>query len=101
MAVNEAKILSYIGLAQKSGNIVSGEFMTEKMVKCGKACLVIVADDASANTKKMFTNMCEFYEVPLCFLSDKGQLGHSMGKELRASCAILDEGLANAIKKNM
>ena len=49
-----------IGLAQKAGKIVSGEFATEKAVKTGKAALVIVAGDASENTKKMFTNMCAF-----------------------------------------
>lgn len=101
MPMNLKKILSYIGLAQKAGKIASGEFMTEKMVKSGNAFLVIIADDASANTKKKFTNMCEFYEVPICFLADKEQLGHGMGKELRASCAVTDEGFASAIRKNM
>lgn len=101
MPMNLNKILSYISLAQKSGKIASGEFMTEKMVKGKKAFLVIIAEDASANTKKMFTNMCSFYKVPICYLADKEQLGHRIGKELRASCAITDEGLANAIRENM
>ena len=51
------KVLSYIGLSAKSGKIASGEFSTEKAVKEGKAKLVIVAEDSSDNTKKMFTNM--------------------------------------------
>lgn len=95
------KVLSYVGLATKSGNIASGEFMTEKAVKEKKAKLVIVADDASANTKKMFTNMCIYYKVPIYFLSDKAQLGHAMGKQMRASLAVLDKGLADAIEKQL
>jgi len=95
------KALSLIGLATKAGRIVSGEFMTEKEVKSGRAALAIVAIDASENTKKKFRNMCEFYEVPLRFYGDKEKLGHAIGKEFRASLAILDEGFAKGIKKHI
>ena len=59
------KALGLIGIATKARKVVSGEFMTESAVKSGSAMLVILADDASDNTKKKFSNMCEFYEVPL------------------------------------
>lgn len=93
------KILSLVGLATKAGKTVSGEFSVEKSVKSGKGFLVLVAGDASENTKKKFRNMCEFYEVPLYFLSDKESLGRAMGKEFRASLAIQDENFAKAIEK--
>lgn len=95
------RILSLIGLATKAGRTASGEFCTEKEVKAGKAALVIVADDASLNTKKKFKNMCDFYEVPIYFYGDKDTLGHAMGKQFRASLAILDAGLAKSIRKHM
>ncbi len=95
------KVLSYIGLATKSGNVASGEFMTEKAIKEGKAKLVIVADDASDNTKKMFRDMCAYRNVPVYSISEKILLGHAMGKEFRASLAILDQGLADAIEKQL
>ena len=41
------KIMSTISLAQKAGQVKSGEFAVEKAVKEGSACLVIVAQDAS------------------------------------------------------
>lgn len=99
--MNQTKVLSYIGLATKAGKIASGEFSTEKAVKEGNACLVIVAEDASDNTKKMFTNMCTFYKVPIYFVAEKEILGHAMGKQFRASLAILDQGFAKAIMKQM
>lgn len=99
--MNNDKVLNLIGLAQKAGKAVSGEFMTEKAVKSKTASLVILAQDASDNTKKKFNNMCEFYEVPIRFHAIKDNLGHAMGKELRASLAITDEGLAQAIMKKM
>ena len=99
MAVNRDKILSLIGLAVKAGRCISGEVMTESETKSGKAKLVIVARDASDNTKKKFRDMCKFYRVPICFYGDKDTLGHAMGKEFRASLAILDEGFADGILK--
>ena len=99
--MNNNKVLSYVGLATKAGKIASGEFLTEKSVKERKAYLVIVADDASDNTKKMFTNMCTHYNVPIYFMEDKVALGHAMGKQFRASLAILDKGFADAIIKQL
>ena len=94
-----SKILGLLGLATKAGKAKSGEFSTEKAVKSGQASLVIVSRDASENTKKMFRNMCTYYEVPLYFFGEKETLGHAMGKEFRASLAVLDEGFAKAIGK--
>lgn len=99
--MSQNKILSLIGLATKAGKTASGEFCTEKEVKSGRAALVIVAGDASDNTKKKFQNMCDFYEVPIYFYKDKDTLGHAMGKQFRASLAILDEGFAKGIRKHM
>ena len=98
---NRQKVLNLIGLATKAGKTASGEFSTEKAVKTGKASLVIVSEEASDNTKKMFSNMCTYYKVPLYMLGEKEELGHAMGKEMRASLAILDEGLATAVEKQM
>ena len=97
--MNENKIYGYLGLAARGRKLVSGEFMTEKAVKEGRARLVILAEDASDNTKKMFGNMCEFYQVPLYTMSNKELLGHAIGKQIRASLAVTDDGLAKAIKK--
>ena len=66
--LSQNKALSMIGLATKAGKVASGEFCTEKEVKSGRAYLVIVADDASDNTKKKFQNMCGFLSGPDLFL---------------------------------
>lgn len=95
------KVISMIGMATKAGRTASGEFMTEKAVKEGSAYLVIVAEDASDNTKKMFRNMCAFYHVPFYVYGTKETLGHGMGKEMRASLAILDQGFCRAIEKKL
>lgn len=95
------KILSLLGLAARGRNLVSGEFSTEKAVKEGKAALVIVGSDASDNTRKMFTNMCTFYKTPIYFYADKEMLGRAIGKEMRASVAVTDPGMAANIIKHL
>ena len=95
------KVFQMLGIAAKSGNVVSGEFSTEKAIKTGHAYLVIVSEEASANTNKMFTNMTDFYEVPMYVFGTKEELGRCIGKEFRASLAIVDENLANAVENKI
>jgi len=97
----DKKILSMFGLAARAGRIASGEFQTETAVKEGTAQLVVVAEDASDNTKKLFHDKCSFYKVPVITFGTKEELGHAIGKEFRASLAILDEGFANAVMKKI
>ena len=93
------KVLSMLGLAARSRNVVSGGFATEQAVKGGKACLVIIAEDASENTRKKYSNMCKFYKVPYAYHGTKEVLGHSMGKEERSILAVTDRGFADSIQK--
>lgn len=95
------KVLSMLGIAAKSGNVVSGEFSTEKAVKSGQAYLVIVSAEASENTKKSFFNMTDFYHVPCYCYGSKEDLGRCIGKEFRASLAVIDENLAQAVENKL
>ncbi len=100
-SVTKKSILSMIGLSMRQGAVGSGEFLTEKTVKEGKAYLVIVAEDASDNTKKMFRNMCTFYNTPLHIFGNKDELGHAIGKEFRASMALTNQGLSAIIAEKI
>lgn len=95
------KTLNLIGLATKAGKTKSGEFSTEQSIKKGRACLVVVSEDASQNTRKRFTDMCRYHHVTCLCFGSKAELGRACGKELRASLAIEDNGLAEAIGKQM
>ena len=94
-------VLRMIGLAAKAGKVVSGEFMTENAVKSKEAYLVIIAQDVSNNTRKKFGNMCSYYKVEMREYADKDALGRAIGKEFRASLAVIDKGLAQAVLKKM
>lgn len=91
------KILSQLGLCMKAGCLVAGEYMVEKVIKNGSACLVIIAEDASNNTKKKFINMCQYRNIEFIEFSDKSTLGHALGKDIRATIGICDEGFKKSI----
>lgn len=95
------RALSMLGIAMKAGKVASGEYQTEHAIKSGKAKLVIIAEDASDNTKKMFESMCAHYGVRQICYGSKESLGHNIGKEFRASLAVTDRGLAQAILQKM
>ncbi|MDE7223698.1 MAG: ribosomal L7Ae/L30e/S12e/Gadd45 family protein [Acetatifactor sp.] len=97
--LRQNKVLSLLGLAIRGHNLVSGEFQTENAVKSGHAMLVIVAEDASANTKKFFTDKSSYYGVPIYQYGTKEVLGGAIGKEQRSSLAVCDAGLAQAVMK--
>lgn len=95
------KLLSLLGIAAKAGRLVCGSFVVEKTVKAGKACCVIVSEDASDNTKKDFRDMCAWYHVPMLFYGSRGELGHAIGKGERVVAAITDSGLAEAVSRQL
>lgn len=95
------RILSMLGLAMRAGKVVSGEFSVEKRIQKREAWLVLVASDASDNTKKLFRNKCDFYHIPCYIYAGKEALGHAIGKGARASIAILDKGFAEVIQKRL
>lgn len=101
MSLKQDKVLSLLGLAMRGRNLVSGEFQTLDAVKKGSAMLVIIAEDASANTKKLFHDKCKFYEVPVREYGLKDELGRAIGKDMRSSLGVCDAGLAEAVIKQL
>ncbi len=91
------KTLSMLSIATKAGKVSSGGFLVEKSLQENKAFLVLIAEDASDNTKKKFIQKCDFYKVP-CYISENSTvLGNSIGKQERVVVAVTDEGLAKQI----
>jgi ribosomal protein L7Ae-like RNA K-turn-binding protein len=101
MADSRTKALSMLSISAKAGKISSGGFMTERALQDGTASLVIIAEDASMNTRKKFSNKSEYYHVPYYIFSTSDELGKFIGKESRTTVAVLDEGLARSIVNNL
>lgn len=95
--LKQNKIYSLMGLAMKGRNLVSGETQTLEAVRKGSAGLVVIAEDASDNTRKLFTDKCSYYNVPVFLWGTKESLGRAIGKDMRSSVGICDAGLANSL----
>ncbi len=93
----DERILSLLGLARRGMNLTSGEDQVLDAVRSGKAYLVIVAEDASANTVKLFTDKCSYYKVPVRIWGLREKLGHAIGKDMRASIAVTEKGFADKL----
>lgn len=90
-----------LGMAMRGRNLVSGEFQTLEAIRKGSAMLVIIAEDASDNTRKLFTDKCSYYEVPTAYYGTRETLGKAIGKDFRSSLGVCDAGLADAIMKQL
>lgn len=95
------RVLSNLSLAAKAGKVKSGETSAAQAIRSGQAFLVVVASDASENTKKKFRNMAKWYDVPCVEYADRGSIGHVIGKEYRSAVVITDEGLSDLICRSL
>jgi ribosomal protein L7Ae-like RNA K-turn-binding protein len=89
--------MSLLGLANRARKIISGEELSVKEIQRGKAKLVLLSADASANTTKKITDKCKSYQVPCKFVEDRHLLGQAIGKEARVVVAVLDDGFAKKL----
>ena len=58
------RITNLLSMAQRAGRIVSGAFATEKAVKERKARLLLIATDASEETKQNYQILADRYAIP-------------------------------------
>ena len=97
--MNTNKVLNLIGLAKRANKVNSGEFICKKAIKSHMAKLVIIALDASDNTKKSIKNSCAFYKVEYIECASMEDLGKFTGGGQKAVISINDINFANAIKQ--
>ena len=87
--------LSLLGLARKAGKLAIGDEAVSDAIRNGSACLVVLANDSAANTRKRFEwdpgeNHCKRLELPYT----KEELGGALGRATCAVCAVCDIGFA-------
>ncbi|AOT68236.1 L7Ae/L30e/S12e/Gadd45 family ribosomal protein [Geosporobacter ferrireducens] len=93
------KFLSLLGLAQRSGNLITGEDTCEIYIKKGKVKLIIVAHDASENTKKKFHDLCVYRNIKIITYGDRDEMSHAIGKSNRAVYGIKDMAFSETLIK--
>ena len=101
---DEKKLLALLGIAKKAGKVISGtDMVTESIRSKSKTSvkLILLACDASQNTKKKINNTAQYYNIPLLSVStDKSELARLTGHSSELSViGITDQGFANAMQK--
>ena len=91
------KFLRMLGLAQRAGGIAFGEGAVRDSIRSKSARLVIVADDASDNTKKKIRDNCSFYNVQYIQVYDRYALGKACGKEFAVVLAVTNASIAESL----
>lgn len=97
----QTQVHNLLGLAQRAGKLISGEGSVENALRKGKVKLLILAEDASDNTSKLFHNMAQTAGVPLYIYGTKVALGLAIGKSHRAAIAITDANFVRGLKGHL
>lgn len=91
------KLKSLLGLARRAGKLAIGDEACMKLIRSGRAQLVILARDASENTKKKYGDKCAYYKSRLVVTGDRNALGHAVGRSGQVVAAVEDAGFARSI----
>ncbi|MGN0148925.1 MAG: L7Ae/L30e/S12e/Gadd45 family ribosomal protein [Clostridia bacterium] len=89
--------LGMLGMAKRAGKVSTGEFICTKLIKKHESKLIIIAEDASANTKKSVINSCRYYNVEYAEAGTMADLGKYTGSSERAVVSVNDNNFAKAI----
>ena len=87
MPMKDKQWVGRLGLAMRAGQVVSGDFAVEKLLRGEGAALVLLDADASDNTRKKISDACAHRGIPLAVV-ETGLLGRAIGKPGRIVAAV-------------
>lgn len=93
----KSKVLTYLGFAQKSGNISSGFDTVSLGIKKKNIYLVILAEDVAENTKEKIVRLCEANKIDYRIALTVDEISNSVGKSNRAIIGINNRKFAKTI----
>lgn len=95
------KLLSLLGFAQKAGKLATGDETCELYLKRKKVKLILIASDAAENTLDKWRQAGSRYGVPVHVVADRDTLSKAVGKVNRTVLAVLDNGFARELEKHL
>lgn len=111
-AVN-SKLLSLMGFAMRAGKLDTGtDRICDEIRRHGlpdddikgysTKGIVVIAADASDNTKKRIINACKYYRVEFYISAlTQNEIASRIGKASAAACATFDRGFADGVRKTI
>lgn len=96
------RIANLIGMARKSGAVVSGSRMVMTVLgRDADLAVVLLSEDLSSAIAGKVVSIAENHEVPCHVMFDKGFLGQIMGKGERSVVALRSGSLAETINNEI
>lgn len=99
MEANERKLLSFLGLARKAGALTVGSSLSLAAVKDKKAKVLIVATDASENTRAECEKAKGLKNLTVLSLFTKEELGSIVAKEEISVVAVTKKDFSDNVKR--
>ena len=94
--------LGVIGLAARARGIAIGTNQVLEVIRNRKAILVLIARDASDNTKKNLTDKANYYSAKTEFTDISAEeLGKAVGHGSTAAIAFTDGNFVKAYEKSL
>lgn len=91
------KLYSMLGIGKKAGFIISGETGCIQAIKHSKCKSLILAQDASDNTKDRFISLCKKKQIKYYIIGSKSEIGNAIGKSFTSTICIVDNRFSNTI----
>ncbi len=100
---SEQKLLGLLGFAARARKLVCGSDLCRDEIRRGRLPLVIVANDASANTKKRIADACKYYKTDMCTVPlTSSELSDRIGKTGNiAVIGVTDMNFVNGIAAHL
>ena len=80
-----------LSLAQKAGQLASGDQGVWDTLKKGRARYVLIAADASPRSVEKIQYWCESRKIPYGKILDRARLGAAIGKAPREAVVLMDD----------
>jgi len=90
-----------LGLGQRAGRLISGDFAVKCAINRGKVKLLIIALDAAKRTQRELTGLAAYKNIPVITYGSKEELGRLIGKSPRSAVAFTDEKMVSGILRKM
>jgi ribosomal protein L7Ae-like RNA K-turn-binding protein len=87
-----------LGLLNRGGKLLIGSSLLEAV---GKAKLILLAEDASANTQKAALDKAHYRDIPVLMLPSKAALGQALGFDQISVVGVLDKAAAAHLQELM
>ena len=97
--INYQKLYGSIGLATRASKLVAGTDACIESIENKSIKLILIAEDASERTKKIFKEKCSIFNIPIYEIDKIENLSKACGKVNKAVIGIKEKGFAESIIK--